>query len=243
VKKFPTMVAVTLAVIAASAGAQDMKKAGAQGSAPAPDFKDAKAKVSYAIGQQVAENIQRNGLEIDIDALVKGIHDAMAGAKPAYTPVELTQAQNFYRQEMMTKLAAKTKAVGEKNKKEGDAYLAANKAKPNVKTTPSGLQYRVIKEGTGKTPKLSDTVTANYRGTLIDGTEFDSSDKHGGPQSFAVRGVIRGWIEALQGMKEGSKWELVIPSDLAYGPEGNRDIPSNAVLLFDIELLKIQTER
>ena len=178
-----------------------------------------------------------------MEALVKGIREGMAGGKPAYTPVEVNQAQELYRREMMSKQAAATKAVGEKNKKEGDAFLAANKAKPGVKTTPSGLQYKVIKEGTGKTPKLSDTVTANYRGTLIDGTVFDASDKHGGPQSFPVRNVIRGWIEALQGMKEGSKWQLVIPSDLAYGPEGNRDIPSNAVLLFEIELVKIENER
>jgi FKBP-type peptidyl-prolyl cis-trans isomerase len=136
------------------------------------------------------------------------------------------------------------KAQGDNNKKEGEAFLAKNKAKKGVKTLPSGLQYKVITEGKGKMPKASDTVTVQYKGTLIDGTEFDSSYKRGQPATFPVSGVIKGWTEALQLMKEGSKWELVIPSDLAYGDKGTQGGPigSNAVLIFEVELVSIKAQ-
>ena len=131
--------------------------------------------------------------------------------------------------------------ISEKNKKEGETFLAENKKKEGVKTLPSGLQYKVITEGTGKMPKETDTVTTHYRGTLIDGTEFDSSHKRGQPATFAVKGVIKGWTEALQLMKEGSKWQLFIPSELAYGERGaGQTIGPYATLIFDIELISIQ---
>jgi FKBP-type peptidyl-prolyl cis-trans isomerase FklB len=141
----------------------------------------------------------------------------------------------------MEKQAERTKQLAEKNKKEGEAFLAANKTKEGIKTLPSGLQYKVIKEGTGKTPTAEDTVVTNYRGTLTDGTEFDSSYKRGQPATFPVKGVIPGWTEALQLMKEGSKWELFIPSNLAYGEQGAGGvIGPNAALIFEIELISVK---
>jgi FKBP-type peptidyl-prolyl cis-trans isomerase FklB len=132
------------------------------------------------------------------------------------------------------------KVQGEKNKKEGEAFLAENKKKDGVKTLPSGLQYKVLAEGKGKTPKATDTVTVHYRGTLTDGTEFDSSYKRNQPASFPVNGVIKGWTEALQLMKEGSKWQLFIPASLAYGEPGRPGIPPNSVLIFDVELISVK---
>jgi FKBP-type peptidyl-prolyl cis-trans isomerase FklB len=134
------------------------------------------------------------------------------------------------------------KNFSEKNKKEGEAFLAENKKKSGIKALPSGLQYKVITEGKGKSPKATETVTVHYRGTLIDGTEFDSSYKRGQPATFPVGGVIKGWTEALQLMKEGAKWQLVIPSDLAYGESGRQGIPPNAVLVFEVELVSIQKQ-
>ena len=150
-----------------------------------------------------------------------------------------------FQQQIQAKQMDAARGAADKNKKEGDAFLAANKAKPGVVTLPSGLQYKVIKEGTGQTPKATDTVTTNYRGTLIDGTEFDSSYKRNEPTSFPVNGVIRGWTEALQKMKVGSKWQLFIPADLAYGPNPQPGSPigPNSVLIFDIELLGIGAAR
>ncbi len=199
-----------------------------------------KDKVSYAIGMQVGSNLARQGVEIDPSVFIKGLNDAIAG-KLIMTDDEaravLTQLQNDVR----VKMEEKAKLAAEANKKEGDVFLAANKAKEGIVTTPSGLQYKVLKEGTGPKPTANDKVVCNYRGTLINGTEFDSSYKHGQPATFPVTGVIKGWTEALQLMPVGSKWQLFIPSDLAYGSQQrSAEIGPNATLLFELELLSIE---
>jgi FKBP-type peptidyl-prolyl cis-trans isomerase FklB len=157
------------------------------------------------------------------------------------TDQEARETMTVFQKEMMAKQEVLAKKLGEKNKKEGEAFLAENKKKEGVKTLPSGLQYRVIKEGTGRKPKATDKVLTHYRGTLIDGTEFDSSYKRGTPTSFKVNEIIPGWTEALQLMKEGAKWQLFIPSNLAYAERGaGRDIGPNATLIFEVELISIQ---
>jgi len=199
-----------------------------------------KEKVSYAIGVSVGKGMQQQSIDIDPDIFAKGMGDAMTGAKTAITDEEMRQVMTAFQKEMTDKQAEKMKVAAEKNKKEGEAFLAANKKKEGVKTLPSGLQYKVVSEGTGQSPKLTDTVTTNYRGTLINGTEFDSSYKRGQPAKFPVKGVIAGWTEALQLMKVGSKWQLFIPPNLAYGERGAGSvIGPNATLIFDIELISI----
>ena len=203
-------------------------------------LKTKKDKVSYAIGVNVGKGMQQESLEIDPDIFAKGLKDGMTGAKMAMPDEEMRQVMTAFQKEMAEKQAVKVKAIAEKNKKEGETFLAANKKKDGVKTLPSGLQYKVIKEGTGQTPKSTDAVTTNYRGTLIDGTEFDSSYRRGQPAKFPVSGVIPGWTEALQLMKVGSTWQLFIPSNLAYGERGAGNIIGpNATLIFDIELISI----
>ncbi|HET6935004.1 MAG TPA: FKBP-type peptidyl-prolyl cis-trans isomerase, partial [Candidatus Angelobacter sp.] len=189
-----------------------------------------------AIGMQVGGTISRQGIEVDPNVLLEGLKDAMAG-KPIMTEEDVRATMMQLQSDML----AKQKQAGEANKKEGEAFLAANKAKPGVVTLPDGLQYTVVKEGTGPKPTASDTVTVNYRGTLINGKEFDSSYKRGEPAKFPVNGVIKGWTEALQLMPVGSKWQLFIPADLAYGERGaGADIAPNSTLIFEVELLSIQ---
>ncbi|MGA8037580.1 MAG: FKBP-type peptidyl-prolyl cis-trans isomerase [Candidatus Acidiferrales bacterium] len=211
-----------------------------------------KQKTSYAIGENVgqglAKSLQRDQLDIDPAILTRAIRDALTNAKPAMTDAEIKTTMDALKTEVTAKreAAAKTAAAanqvaGEANKKAGEAFLAANKTKDKVVTLPSGLQYKVITQGTGPKPSASDTVVCNYRGTLIDGQEFDASSKHGGPASFPVSGVIKGWTEALQLMPVGSKWELFIPSDMAYGPSGaGGDIGPNSTLVFEVELVSIK---
>jgi len=206
------------------------------------ELKTKKDKVSYAIGLDMGNNLKKSDLEIDPDILARAIKDVMSGGKTVMTDQEAKETLMALQKEIQAKQQERNKALGEKNKKDGDEYLAKNKKKAGVKTLPSGLQYKVITEGKGKSPKASDTVTVNYAGTLIDGTEFDSSYKRGQPVSFPVGGVIKGWTEALQLMKEGSKWQLVIPADLAYGEQGRPGIPPNSVLIFDVELLSIKAQ-
>ncbi len=203
-----------------------------------------KEKLSYAIGVDMGTSLKKNAIDVDTDLLFKGIKDALTGSKQLLTEQELRETIQTAQKELQAKQQEKMKTLGEKNKKEGEAFLAANKKKKGVKTLPSGLQYKVITEGKGKMPKATDTVTVNYRGTLIDGTEFDSSYKRNEPATFPVNGVIKGWTEALQLMKEGSKWELFIPADLAYGERGTMGGPigPNAVLIFEVELLKIKAQ-
>lgn len=203
-----------------------------------------KEKLSYAIGIDMGTSLKKNAIDVDPDVLFKGIKDALSGGKQLMTEQELKETIQTAQKELAAKQQEKTKVLAEKNKKEGEIFLAENKKKKGVKTLPSGLQYKVITEGKGKMPKATDTVTVNYKGMLIDGTEFDSSFKRNEPATFPVSGVIKGWTEALQLMKEGSKWQLVIPADLAYGERGTPGGPigPNAVLIFEVELLSIKSD-
>ncbi len=206
-------------------------------------LKDQRDKISYSIGINMGNNLKRQSIDVNPDALLQGIKDALSGGKALMTEQEINETMTAFQKEMKAKQVERSKELGEKNKKEGEAFLAENKKKDGVVILPSGLQYKVIKEGTGKTPKLTDTVTVNYRGTLIDGTEFDSSYRRGQPATFPANGVIAGWTEALQLMKVGSKWQLFIPYNLAYGERGaGRDIGPNATLIFDVELLSIKED-
>ncbi|HTN76760.1 MAG TPA: FKBP-type peptidyl-prolyl cis-trans isomerase [Pirellulaceae bacterium] len=203
-----------------------------------------KADYSYAIGLQIGRGIKADDIEVDLDLLVKGFSDALKGGEPALNDAQLRAAMMGLQAQMQTKMVAKAKAEGDKNKKEGEAFLAANKKKPGVTTLPSGLQYKVLTAGAGKSPKATDVVSTHYHGTLINGTVFDSSKERGEPASFPVNRVIPGWTEALQKMKVGDKWELVIPSDLAYGASGSgQDIGPNSVLVFEVELLGIGDQK
>jgi len=207
-----------------------------------PDLKDAKQKSSYAIGMDIGANLKRQDLDIDAKALAAGLADSFAG-KPQMTEAEAKAALTEFRAQMMAKVESKQKVDADKNSKEGEAYLAANGKKEGVKTTTSGLQYKVIKagDGKGKTPKSTDTVKVHYHGTLIDGSVFDSSVQRGEPATFPVNQVIPGWTEVLQLMKEGDKWQVYIPGKLAYGERSpSPKIGPNSTLIFDVELLSIE---
>ncbi|MBI5057987.1 MAG: FKBP-type peptidyl-prolyl cis-trans isomerase [Nitrospirae bacterium] len=205
------------------------------------ELKTQRDKLSYSIGTTMGKDFKSQSIDVDPDILAKGIKDAFSGDKSLMTDEEMRDTISTFRNEMMAKQMAQMKESAEKNKKEGDAFLAENKKKEGVVTLPSGLQYKVIKEGTGAKPKATDTVSVHYKGTFIDGAEFDSSMKRGQPATFKVGGVIPGWTEALQLMKAGSKWQLYVPSNLAYGERGaGREIGPNATLIFEVELLSIQ---
>lgn len=205
------------------------------------ELKTQKDKVSYGLGISIGTNLKNQSIDVNPEAFAKGLNDVLSGNKPLMTEQEMREVMMAFQQEMVAKQLERSKSFGEKNKKEGKPFLDANKKKEGVVTLPSGLQYKVIKEGQGKSPKAVDTVTVNYRGTLIDGTEFDSSYKRGEPATFAVNAVIPGWTEALQLMKEGAKWQLFIPSNLAYGEKGAGNIIGpNAVLIFEVELISVK---
>jgi FKBP-type peptidyl-prolyl cis-trans isomerase len=201
-----------------------------------------KQKASYAIGMNWGTGLHRQNIDVDSAALIQGMKDALAGGKTLLTEDEARTALMQLQKEVQEKQQAKAAAEGDANKKEGEAFLAANKSKEGVVTLPSGLQYKILKEGTGPKPTATDSVVCNYKGTLINGTEFDSSYKRGEPATFPVTGVIKGWTEALQLMPVGSKWQLFIPSDLAYGPRGTPGGPigPNATLIFEVELISIK---
>jgi FKBP-type peptidyl-prolyl cis-trans isomerase len=200
-----------------------------------------KEKASYAIGMSIGSGMRKDGVDVDPKLLQQGIMDALAGNKPLISEEEARTAIMNLQMELRGKQEAKMKEAGDSNQKEGDAFLAANKGKEGVVTLPSGLQYKVLTAGTGPKPAATDQVTVNYRGTLISGKEFDSSYKRGQPATFPVSGVIKGWTEALQLMPVGSKWQLFIPPQLAYGARGaGADIGPNATLVFDVELLSIK---
>ncbi len=199
-------------------------------------LKDSKDKVSYSIGLNIGFNLKKQNVSINPDTFVLGLKDALAG-KPQMTDEQVKETMTAFEKEMIDK----QKAAGVKNGADGEKFLAENKKKEGVKTTASGLQYKVVKEGTGAQPKEKDTVMANYRGTLIDGTEFDSSYTRGQPATFPVSGVIKGWTEALQMMKVGSKYQLFIPANLAYGERAmGPDIGPNSTLIFEVELLDVK---
>jgi FKBP-type peptidyl-prolyl cis-trans isomerase len=203
-------------------------------------LKTQKEKFSYAVGMKMGENFKKQAVPVDPSILARGVRDALAGGKTVLTDDEAQSAIMDVQKQMHDKQQAEAKAAGEANKKEGDSFLAANKGKEGVVTLPSGLQYKILKEGTGPKPTASDSVVCNYQGTFINGKEFDSSYKRGEPATFPVTGVIKGWTEALQLMPVGSKWQLFIPSDLAYGDAGRPGIEPSSTLIFEVELMSIQ---
>ena len=214
---------------------------GAAFAADAPELKGDKEKLSYSIGMDIGGNLKRQSVEVDPDFLAKGLKDSYGGGKTILTEDEARKTITDFQKTLMAKKAETMQKLSEKNKADGEKFLAENAKKEGVKSLPSGLQYKEITPGKGKSPKATDTVTTHYKGTLIDGTEFDSSYKRGQPATFQVSGVIPGWTEALQLMKEGAKWQLFVPSNLAYGEKGaGREIGPNAALIFEVELISVQ---
>ena len=228
-KLFLSMV-LGVVLLASQAGAEEKKA-----------LQTPKEKQSYSMGADIGVRLKSQSIEVDADAFIQGMKDALSGGKMLLTEQEIRETLAAMQKELTEKQAERAKMLGEKNKKEGEAFLAENKKKEGVITLPSGLQYKVIKEGTGKTPGPNDTVVCNYRGTLVDGTEFDSSYKRGEPATFPVKGVIPGWVEVLQLMKEGSKLQVFVPSNLAYGERGaGSAIGPNATLIFEIDLVSVK---
>jgi FKBP-type peptidyl-prolyl cis-trans isomerase FklB len=206
----------------------------------AASLKTQKDKISYLIGRDAGSNLKKQSIDVDPDIFMRGFRDELSGNKSSLSDDETRETMAAFKEEMMKKHQEELKKVTEKNKKEGEAFLAENKKKEGVVTLPSGLQYKVIKEGDGQIPKGTDKVTVNYRGSLLDGTEFDSSYKRNEPATFPVKGVIPGWQEALQLMKTGSKWQLFVPAGLAYGERGAGNvIGPSSTLIFEVELLSI----
>jgi FKBP-type peptidyl-prolyl cis-trans isomerase FklB len=228
---------------AAAKPATAAKTGAATAKTPAPlTLKTQKEKASYAIGMNIGKNLKRDSVEVDPSVLYRALKDAYTGSKLLLTDEEAKTALTTLQSEVRAKEEVKTKAAAVENKKTGEAFLAANKTKEGVVTLPSGLQYKIIKEGTGPRPSAEDTVLCHYRGALVDNTEFDSSYKRGEPLKIPVGGVIKGWTEAIQLMPVGSKWQLFIPSNLAYGERGAPGSPigPNSALVFDVELISIE---
>jgi FKBP-type peptidyl-prolyl cis-trans isomerase FklB len=214
---------------------------GVANAADAPELKSEKEKLSYSVGMDIGSNLKRQSIEVDPELLAKGFKDSYSGGKTLLTEEESRQAIQNFQKQMMAKQAEAMKQQAEKNKAEGEKFLAENKGKEGVKATASGLQYKVIRAGTGSSPTADNTVEVHYRGTLIDGKEFDSSYSRNQTAVFPVSGVIPGWTEGLQLMKEGGKYMLFVPPDLAYGERGaGRDIGPNATLIFEVELISVQ---
>jgi len=196
---------------------------------------------SYSIGFQIGGDFRRQGMRLDPESVVQGIRDAQEGAKPLLSPQEMNRTLVELKRKVVAVQQEERKNSEAKNLAEGKRYLAENGKKKGVVTLPSGLQYKVLAEGKGRSPGLADTVTVHYKGTLIDGTEFDSSYSRGKPATFPVNGVIAGWTEALRKMKEGARWQLFIPPNLAYGERGaGSRIGPNATLVFEVELISVQ---
>jgi len=204
-------------------------------------LKDQKDKASYSIGYDIGETFKKQNVELNPDTLFSGLKDALAGKEALLTKEDREKTLQAFQKEMMEKQMTASKEAATKNAAEGEKFLTENKKKEGVKTTASGLQYKVLKEGSGPSPKETDTVVVQYKGTLIDGTEFDSSYKRNEPASFQVNRVVKGWIEALQLMKPGAKYQLFIPAALAYGERGaGQLIGPNATLIFEVELVSIK---
>jgi FKBP-type peptidyl-prolyl cis-trans isomerase FklB len=203
-------------------------------------LKDQKDKASYSMGYEAGKNFKQQNIDVNPEALSAGMKDGLAGKEAVLSKEERQKTLEAFQKDATEKQMAAAKDAAAKNAAEGEKFLAENKKKDGVKTTASGLQYKVLKEGTGPTPKETDTVMTNYKGTLIDGTEFDNSEKHGGPATFKVTGVIKGWTEVLQLMKTGSKYQIFVPSSLAYGERArSQEIGPNSTLIFELELLSI----
>jgi len=230
------------ATTAAKAQTSAAKRPATAAKSAAPlTLKTPKDKFSYALGMKMGANLHKQAVPVDANILARGLKDGLAGTKTLLTDEEAQAAIVEVQNDLRKKVQEKMQVEGAANKKEGESFLATNKGKEGVVTLPSGLQYKILKEGTGPKPTATDSVVCNYRGTLINGTEFDSSYKRGQPATFPVTGVIKGWTEALQLMPVGSKWQLFIPSDLAYGERGPApEIGSNATLVFEVELLSIE---
>ena len=228
--KLKRMAVVGIVVLAAQASAGE-----------APALKTQKERMSYGIGADVARNLQRFGFDLDLDVLIQAMRDVYSGGKLLMSEEDLRAAKSAYQLELKEKQAAAGRKTAEENRQAGAAFLAENKGREGVVTLPSGLQYKILKAGDGKTPTDADTVECHYRGTLLDGAEFDNSYSQGRPAKFTLRrGIIDGWREALKLMPVGSKWQLFVPPHLAYGEQGSgRDIGPNATLVYELELLKV----
>jgi FKBP-type peptidyl-prolyl cis-trans isomerase len=231
IMKLKIILPLALAVLAAPIHAEDKTV-----------LKDQKDKAGYSVGTNIGSGLKHDGVDVNLDALVAGLRDSFTGASAQLTPTQQQEALATLQKEMTAKFTAERNAAGEKAKKAGEEFLAANKARPGVQLLPSGLQYKVLTEGKGAQPKPTDQVTVNYRGTLIDGTEFDSSYKRGEPVTLPLNQVIPAWSEALPLMKTGAKWQLFVPAGLAYGERGaGREIPPNAALIFEVELIGVKS--
>ena len=227
---------LALALLAGQASAQEALPTG-----QAPQVPDLKPKISYVIGHSIGKRIQGDQMDLDVNLLLKGIQDGLAGGPSQFSNEDTTKILQAFEAQMKAEEPKRLAAAADKNLKDGEAFLEANKQKEGVVATSSGLQYKVLKSGSGPSPKPTDQVTVNYKGTLLNGEQFDSSYDRGQPATFGVKDVIPGWTEALQLMKVGDKWELYIPSTLAYGPrQPGAEIGPNSTLIFEVELLAVQ---
>lgn len=213
-----------------------LASSGAQAAADKPSFKDEKEKINYSVGYQIGGDFKKQGVELNPEALVQGINDALEETKPAISSDEMRTTLVNLKKKISADQELQRKKLAEQYRGEGQAFLAENAKKAGVVTLPSGLQYKVLKEGTGKSPSMKDTVSVHYQGTLIDGTEFNSSRRDGKPLTIPIGTVIQGWKEALALMKEGARWQLFIPSDLAFGESG---LLADRAIIYEIELLAV----
>ncbi|MEI6062495.1 MAG: FKBP-type peptidyl-prolyl cis-trans isomerase [Bacteroidota bacterium] len=239
-----SVILVLVAAINSQAFAQkkDKKKKGDKDEVvvAAPVFANSNDTISYIIGADIAHSFAKNSLELNKEMVFKGFNDAQAKSDTVFSQKQIEKIMSSWQQEMSAKKASQTDQENAKNLKAGDEFLAANKLKEGVIELPSGLQYKVIKEGTGESPDDNDMVSVHYTGTLIDGTKFDSSRDRGEPIEFPVNGVIPGWTEALKIMKPGAQYMLYIPAKLAYGDKATGPIPAGSTLIFDVELLELE---
>jgi FKBP-type peptidyl-prolyl cis-trans isomerase FklB len=223
------VVVLGVGLLAAQVGAQE-----------AQVLKTQKDQMSYSLGADMGRNLKRNGIEVDLDLMIRGLKDGLSSEKLLISERDLRRILSDFQAELRRKRVEAMKTAAEDNKKEGDSFLAENKTKEGVVTLPSGLQYKILKAGDGRKPTEADMVEVNYRGTLLDGTVFDSTYENKKPALLKVNGVIRGWSEALQLMPVGSKWQIFVPPQLAYAARGSGLIGPNATIIFDVELLAIK---
>lgn len=207
------------------------------------DLKSQRDKESYSFGYQFGQNLKSQGMDINVELYSSGIRDALNSKEPLLSKEEISKTISELQKRIMTTRQKEFKEMADKNLAEGKAFLEQNKKKEGIKTLSSGLQYKILTKGSGKTPNVTDNVTVHYRGTFINGSEFDSSYKRGKPETFQVSGVIRGWTEALQLMQAGSKWQLFVPYELGYGERGAGPIPPNSTLIFEVELISIKSTK